>query len=265
MRRFVDAMMVFVTIGLVFLAAFLANLATSYFFSSYSAPQPLRDGPPPLAPPEGADVEWAWSRVGWASDTYYYVFNRSFAWIFSYSVDAAILGMSFPNLADYLRSITFWESWAMTITAYTALALSWFCRALLFLQPWLLSFGAALAVSGPMKRLGGALLAIYLVMGAAMVYGAAIVYSSIAGTEFPDISPVEEQSSAWNLVSKPFQDALKVLQNDFTPRYERAAKAAVWATVVMTLTVAISSLLTNSASSVLGGLSAADRVSLSRT
>jgi len=192
----------------------------------------------------GTSVEAAWRALDDAARKFDEIYRKCVDWILYIAWARGVLATVpyVSSLSDVLGSATLWETWAFSFASTTFLALKWLAVIMTYLHPWLLTFGAALTVSDRLRAVGGAMLAIYLVMGAALVLIANHAYShTIESREFSDVDPF---GAAVNPAEWPSVAA----------RADGPANTAIYISVFAMVAMTMAGIVTAGISSALGSI-----------
>jgi len=202
-------------------------------------------------PPGVRSVVDCWGKLDYAYEVFSKAANCTVSWMLYLSGVRAALTMIptiGPQLGELFWSMTSWQYVAFTTSGIAMIALAWFSRALELGKAWLLAFGAALAVSPRLRTLGGAMLAVILVTGPAVVGLANWVdnyaLKDSALTRYRE--PPEPGSIAREMVDE--------FVGEVHTQGDKAANVAMHVTMLSVLVMSVSSLLAAGASRLLGSV-----------
>ncbi len=199
-------------------------------------------------------IEDAWGSLNLAGDKFEEIYRKAVDWIVYLGVTRATWGL-IPYIgvaiSESLGAATLWQNWVFSIASTTFLGLEWFARILIYLHPWLLTFGAGLAATPRFKTVGGILLSIYLVSGASMVIIADYSYNIVFNLYGEDVN---KAPSASNPLVAAFTGATSIIT--LAGDADRASQGFMWAAVLAMIGTLIMGVLTAGVSRIFEGIPA---------
>lgn len=198
------------------------------------------------------DIGTMWYSLGWARDRFEEIYRKAVDWIVYLGVTRGMWGLipyvGYP-ISEGLGAATLWQNWVFSITSTTFLGLRWFTEILMWIHPWLLTFGAGLAATPRFRTIGGVLLAIYLVAGASIYIIASISNDIVFNQYGDDVNKAPEASNVGGAIYQGIT-GITTLAGDA----DRAAQGFMWATVIALVGTLIMGVLTAGVSRIFEGI-----------